>query len=123
MSRYDQRIINDIPQGLIIISPNDEIQDLNTAASRILECDPREIKGQALKDYFRDLQLEKLDEIEKVIIERKAGLWQKLKFVRNKLLKIRVSPLGEEGDFRHGILVFLEDISSDYETQESLQRA
>ncbi|NPD70689.1 ATP-binding cassette domain-containing protein [Oceanispirochaeta sp. M1] len=123
MSRYDQRIINDIPQGLIIISPNDEIQDLNTAASRILECDPVEIKGQPLNEYFRDLQLEKLDEIEKVIVERKAGLWQKLKFVRNKLLKIRVSPLGEEGDSRHGMLVFLEDISSDYETKEYLQQA
>ena len=123
MSRYDKRIINDIPQGLMIISPSNEIQDINIAASRILECDPDDIKGMTLSEYLTGIPLEKRDDIYSTVLNRRKGLWQKLVFVRNKLLKIRVSPLGEEGDTGQGILLFLEDISTDYETREYLQKA
>jgi len=123
MSRYDKRIINDIPQGLMIISPANEIQDINTAAARILECDPDELKGSLLSDYLTGLPLDSREEILRAVVERRKGLWQKLHFVRNKLLKIRISPLGEEGDAGQGSLLFLEDISADYETREYLQQA
>lgn len=123
ISRYDKRIINDIPQGLMIISPANEIQDINLAASRILESKPEEIKDTLLVDYIKKISLEKSDDIMAAITNRKSELWQKLKFGSKKLLKIRVSPLGEDRDIAQGTLLFLEDISIDYETKKYLQQA
>lgn len=123
ISRYDKRIINDIPQGIIIISPANEIQDINTAAARILECHPEDLSGSDLSDYFMALPIEKKNEIHTAILERRKGLWKSLKFLRNKRLKIRISPIGEDGDKKQGLLLFLEDFSSDYETREYLQQA
>ena len=123
ISRYDKRIINDIPQGIMIISPENEIQDINTAAARILECQPEDLTGSDLSEYFMALPIEKKEEIHRAILERRKVLWQSLKFLRNKRLKIRISPLGEEGDKKQGLLLFLEDFSSDYETREYLLQA
>ncbi|OQY32367.1 MAG: hypothetical protein B6241_11080 [Spirochaetaceae bacterium 4572_59] len=123
ISRYDKKIINDMPQGIMIISPSNEIQDINTAAARILECRPEELTGSDLSEYLMALPIEKKDEIHDAIMERRNGLWKSLKFLRNKRLKIRISPLGENGDQNQGLLLFLEDFSSDYETREYLQQA
>jgi two-component system sensor histidine kinase AtoS len=123
MSRYDKRIINDIPQGLMIISPGNEIQDVNTNAGRILDVEPEEIRGEGLSSFLGRMPLEEKTEVLQSILRRKKALWQKLSFGKNRLLKIRVSPLGEEQDTAQGVLLFLEDISADYETREYLQQA
>ncbi|MCF7944309.1 MAG: ATP-binding cassette domain-containing protein [Spirochaetia bacterium] len=123
MSRYDKRIINDIPQGLMVISPINEIQDINRSASSILSQESEKIKGKKIFDILDTLPLEKIQEIQEAIIQRKKRLWQKLNFEKSKLLKIRLSPLGEEYDTNQGVLLFIDDISSDFETREYLQQA
>lgn len=123
LSRYDKKIINDIPQGLMIISPSNEIQDINRSASLIISRTPEEIKGKQLAELFDHIPLEKGDLVLKAIINREKRLWQKLRFRKETFLKIRLSPLGEEHDTSQGLLLFIEDISSDQETRDYLQQA
>lgn len=123
MSRYDKRIINDIPQGLMILSPSNEILDMNTNAGKILEVEPEEIRGSDIAAFFEELPLEERGAMLDSIYRRKKTLWQKLKYGKSRLLKIRISPLGDEEEKGQGVLLFLEDISADYETREYLQQA
>ena len=123
ISRYDTRIFNDIPQGLMIISPVNEIQNINMATTKILGVDPEQIEGTDISDFFMSLNIENRDDILSAVLSRNRGLWQKLRYIQKKRLKVRVSPLGEEGDRDQGVLLFLEDISADYETREYLQQA
>jgi two-component system, NtrC family, sensor histidine kinase AtoS len=123
LSRYDKKIINDIPQGLMIISPSNEIQDINRSASAILSHAAEDVKGKKLADLFHQLPIEKGDEILQAIVHREKKLWQKLRYKKDQFLKIRLSPLGEEQEDSQGALLFIEDISSDQETREYLLQA
>jgi two-component system, NtrC family, sensor histidine kinase AtoS len=137
INRYDEAIIRDLPTGLILLDPSNEVLVMNPAAERILGRSKQvfvdilsgqpgegEASGQAAPRpfYFLD-QVERRSEIIEAINAKKPFIWEKLALEKEKFLKLKVFPiLDEKGGFT-GTTIFVEDVSIDYVTKEYLLRA
>jgi two-component system sensor histidine kinase AtoS len=139
INRYDAAIIRDLPTGLILLDPNNEVIVMNPAAERILGRSKQtfvdiisarptgggqEASGQAPPPpfYFLD-QVERRSEIIEAINGRKPFIWEKLALEREKFLKLKIFPLLDEKGGFMGTTIFVEDVSIDYVTKEYLLRA
>jgi two-component system, NtrC family, sensor histidine kinase AtoS len=142
INRYDEAIIRDLPTGIVLLDPRDEVIVMNPAAERILGRSKRaftdiieeggsgggaEGTAEAARPgrgalFFLE-GVEGRREIEEAIRSKVPAVWERLALGPERFLKIKVFPLSdEEGGFM-GTTVFVEDVSIDYVTKEYLLRA
>jgi two-component system sensor histidine kinase AtoS len=144
INRYDEAIIRDLPTGIVLLDPRDEVIVMNPTAERILgrskrafadiiaEAPPGEaaVAGEAGAGEAGSWAalsflegIERRQEIVEAIRRKVPAVWERLALGPERFLKIKVFPLlDEEGGFM-GTTVFVEDVSIDYVTKEYLLRA
>jgi two-component system, NtrC family, sensor histidine kinase AtoS len=136
INRYDEAIIRDLPTGIVLLDPNDEVIVMNPTAERILGRSKSAFADIIAEDvgaagsgqgafpalFFLE-GIEKRQEIVDAIKRKVPAVWERLALGPERFLKIKVFPLlDEEGGFM-GTTVFVEDVSIDYVTKEYLLRA
>lgn len=110
--RYTEAVLENIPTGVVSITPDQKVSRLNRAAHRLLQCD-LEVIGRGLEALF---DAKDLDEM-RMLIERasKAGSAARdfnfhLKD-RNLYCAVTVSALNNESPSSQGCVMVLEDLT------------
>jgi two-component system sensor histidine kinase AtoS len=138
INRYDEAIIRDLPTGIVLLDPSDEVIVMNPAAERILGRSKRAFSdiiadevgrggegeaGAGRPALFFLQGIERRQEIVDAIRRKAPAVWERLALGPERFLKIKVFPLLDEGGGFMGTTVFVEDVSIDYVTKEYLLRA
>jgi signal transduction histidine kinase len=122
LKKYNEDILKNIPIGVIILNPQDNIYMVNDTALEILN-----LRVDDYTDYSIDLLLqsseftEKEEFTEKLNL-RQQGILKKVKFASDKALKINIIPFRDDDDKFLGTIVLLEDITQELNLKEYLSR-
>lgn len=112
-------IVDQIPEGVIVIDANHRIVDVNPAARTMLVAGETEMIGQPLDAAVQDPQLEQaLFQIIKP--GGQPGHMQDV-HLDGRVLSLRTTPLLHEGDESVGQIILLEDITERIAAQQELE--
>ncbi|NCD31830.1 MAG: ATP-binding cassette domain-containing protein [Spartobacteria bacterium] len=127
LKKYNEDIIKNIPEGIVILDEKNHVYLTNYAASAILEIDQDRIMNLTMdaivpKDADGEIT-EQAAELMKAIDERTEKSWDEFKHGDNKYLRIHIGPFKDENDRYLGTIIIFEDITRDRQVNEYLLRS
>ena len=123
LKKYNEYIIRNLPEGIIILDPEEQFYLINYAAIRIFGLDERDLSHQRLRSIFYQDVTEHADAILAKIQAHEACTWDELEYGSEKILKLHVLPFKDENYKFLGTILIIEDISKERYLQEYLLRA
>ena len=122
LKKYNESIIKNLPEGIIILDPENMVYIMNYAAIKILELEQYEISQQPIGNIFKPGLLGQADDVIQHILRREESSWDELEYSDNKILKLQSYPFKDE-DFRFlGTILILQDVSKERYLTEYLSR-
>ena len=113
LKKYNESIIKNLPEGVIILDPENRVYIANYAAIRILELEDTDISNRPVDRIIDSESMEQATEILKKIQWQEECSWDDIHYGNNRILKITVLPFKDE-DYRFlGTIILIEDISKE----------
>ncbi len=122
LKRYNEHILQNLPEGILILDPDQTVYLINYAAIRILELEQCEITGWKVEHIFKNNIIEQADDILAKIRDRTEYVWEELESGRDKTLRLRILPFKDENYKLLGTIIIIEDISKERSFNEYLLR-
>jgi two-component system sensor histidine kinase AtoS len=120
---FNEALINDLPLGIITLTPAFQVSMMNWAAHKILDVREKETRGRDLAEVLSSAKVAKAAEIASRIRNRERYSWNNLKLGNEKYIKLRTFPLRDENSIHVGSILMFEDVSMDHFVKEYLLRA
>lgn len=113
LKKYNEDVIKNLPEGVIILNPDNRVYLINFAALHILDLEFQTANDQPIERLLRPEALEQADAIIRQIVSQTEHVWEELEYRQEKILKLRVFPFKDE-DYRFlGTIMIIEDISQE----------
>jgi two-component system, NtrC family, sensor histidine kinase AtoS len=122
LKKYNENIIKNLPEGIIILDHANTVYLINYAAIRILNLEGRDIANQGIANIFHNSALEQADALLTAIETRVEAAWDELEYGNNTLLRIQSFPFKDEDYKFLGTILIIEDISKERYLTEYLVR-
>lgn len=101
LERFQDKLLDNMPDGLITLGPDNEIQSANPAAHAMLNCSEGSMVGKSLRELAPALA----DSIQQARPHREAAGWRQAE-VDGKQMEIRLSAFSGEEDRPVRLLLF-----------------
>ena len=123
LKKYNEDVIKNLPEGVIILNPENQVYLINFAALHILDLEFQAVHAQAIEHILHPEAIELAEDIIEQIVRQEEQVWEELEYQQEKILKLRVSPFKDE-DYRFlGTILIIEDISKEHYLNDYLLRA
>ena len=122
LKKYNEMIIKNLPEGIIILDPENMVYIINYAAIRILKLEQREISNQQVERIFNCDSIEQAEDLLSKIQAREEYAWEELEYGAEKILKVHIFPFKDEDYKFLGTILIIEDISKERYFNEYLLR-
>ncbi len=120
---FNEALINDLPLGIITLTPGFQVSLMNWAAHKLLDLREKETRGRDLAELLASAKIAKAAEIESRIRGRERHSWNNLKLGNDKYINLKTFPLRDESSRHVGSILMFEDVSMDHFVKEYLLRA
>jgi two-component system, NtrC family, sensor histidine kinase AtoS len=122
LTKYNEYIIKNLPEGIIILDPDNLVYIMNYAAVNILELEAHSISSQRIERIFHPDVLEQAADVMRHILDHEEHAWEALEYGDDKILHLRTFPFKDE-DFRLlGTIIIIQDVSKERYLTEYLSR-
>lgn len=122
LKKYNDDIIKNLPEGIVILDPDNTVYIMNYAATRILELEEQEIIRQPVSCLFASQSLEQVDKVLQKIQTRDAYSWDELEYGSEKIIKLHIFPFKDEDYKFLGTILIIQDMSKERYVNEYLLR-
>jgi two-component system sensor histidine kinase AtoS len=122
LKKYNENIIKNLPEGIIILDPENTVYIINYAAINILGLENREISNQRVENIFSPDSVEQSDDVLSKIREKEEYSWDELEYGNEKVLKLQIFPFKDEDYKFLGTILIIEDVSKERYLTEYLSR-
>ena len=122
LKKYNENIIKNLPEGVIILDTENRVYIINYAAIRILEIEDLDLSNQRIETVFTPQSLHEAEDILLRIREREEGAWDALEYRQEKILKLHIFPFKDEDYKFLGTILLIEDVSKERYFQEYFLR-
>ncbi len=122
LKKYNESIIKNLPEGVIILAPDMTINLINYAAISLLGLDERDIINEPIQSVLYPERFEDAEEMLDMIQEHVEDFWDNVEFDDGKILKIHVSPFKDEDYKFLGTIIIIEDVSKERHFNDYLLR-
>ncbi len=122
LKKYNENIIKNLPEGVIILDPEQKIYIMNYAAIRILELEHIHVSEQHVSNILNPELILEADEILAHIQKRDEYTWEELEYGCEKILKVHLFPFKDEDYKFLGTIMIMEDVSKELYFNEYLSR-
>lgn len=131
MKNYNESMLRSMSNGVITTDEDGKIVTCNIAGCRILRVTEKEVIGQEAEAFFsgdNDLILEKMKEVDETqepdaLMDAAMSVGSEEKDNLEKIsANINILPLKNEDDKRLGVMVMIEDISSEKRMKSTMSR-
>lgn len=122
LKKYNENIIKNLPEGVIILDPEQVVYLANYAAARILGLDEQAMLRQGVQSIFPADSIENAAEILKKISRQEEETWDDVKYGQEKILKIQIFPFKDEDYKFLGTIIIIADVSQERYFNEYLLR-
>ncbi|MGD8845852.1 MAG: ATP-binding protein [Desulfobacteraceae bacterium] len=105
-----QAVLSSMVEGVIALNSQEQIMDINAAATRLLKRSGEELKGRSIQEIMRNRDLHRMVQITLVDGTNNEGdvtLYQN----GRQILYIHCTPLVDAGGHRMGILLVMNDVT------------
>jgi len=123
LKKYNEHIIQNLPEGIIILDPDQQVYLINYAAISILGLEEQDSHHQRIETIFYQAVTEHADAILDKIQAHEACTWDEVEYGSEKILKLHIQPFKDEDYKFLGTILIIEDISKERYLQEYLLRA
>lgn len=120
---FNEALINDLPLGIITLTPGFQVSMMNWAARKILDVRERDTRGRDLADILSAARILNAAEIAEGIRNRERRSWTNLRLGNEKYINLKTFPLRDESSVHVGSILMFEDVSMDHFVKEYLLRA
>ncbi len=120
---FNETLINDLPLGIITLTPTFQVSMMNWSAHKILDLREKETRGLDLERVLSSANATKVGEIVSRIRNHERHSWKNLKLGSDKYIKLKIFPLRDENSSYIGSILMFEDVSMDHFVKEYLLRA
>jgi two-component system sensor histidine kinase AtoS len=122
LKKYNENIIKNLPEGVIILDPDNRVYIINYAAIRILAIEHLDLSSQRIETIFTSQAIHEAEDILFRIREREEWAWDELEYQHEKILKLHIFPFKDEDYKFLGTIILIEDVSKDRYFQEYFLR-
>ena len=122
LKKYNENVIKNLPEGVIILDPEQAVYLANYAAARILGLDEQAMLRQGVQSIFPADSIEHAAEILEKISRREEETWDEVKYGQEKILKIQIFPFKDEDYKFLGMIIIIADVSQERYFNEYLLR-
>ena len=122
LKKYNENIIKNLPEGVIILDPEQVVYLANYAAARILGLDEQAMLRQGVQSIFPANSIEHAAEILEKISRQEEEAWDDVKYGQEKILKIQIFPFKDEDYKFLGTIIIIADVSQERYFNEYLLR-
>ncbi len=122
--KYNEDIIKNLPNGVIILDASGRIYMVNYAALRILGIQNRElILNLPIKEFLEKSSLPRSTEILPYVGRKDSHTWNEISLSHERYCRLSIYPFRDE-DYRFlGNIILLEDTTNDHFMKEYMVRA
>ena len=120
---FNEALINDLPLGIITLTPAFQVSMMNWAARRILDVHERETRGRDLTDALSSTSIANASDIAARIRNHERRSWNNLRLGKEKYINLKTFPLQNENSISMGSILMFEDVSMNHFVKEYLLRA
>jgi two-component system sensor histidine kinase AtoS len=122
-TKQEEAIIKNLPIGMIVLDPEQEVRIMNTSAEKIFGLREDTEGGLCIEALLSRLGIQEKGEVLEAIEHRRNQVRDKLTTRDRRVLRLRSMPLFDVSSLFLGTNVFVEDVSVEYDTKEYLLRA
>ncbi|GAK61069.1 sensory histidine kinase in two-component regulatory system with AtoC [Candidatus Vecturithrix granuli] len=122
LKKYNEDIIKNLPEGVIILDPENMVYIMNYAAIQILELDHQAIHRQSISRIFKSEALAQANDILSAIETREEQSWDELEYGSEKIIQLHTFPFKDEDYKFLGTILIIQDISKERYLNEYLLR-
>jgi two-component system sensor histidine kinase AtoS len=113
LKKYNESIIKNLPEGVIILDPENRVYIANYAAIQILDVEETNITNQPVNLILKRDSLEQAPDILSKITRQEEYTWNEIRYANDRILKVSVLPFKDE-DYRFlGTILLIEDVSKE----------
>ncbi len=125
MKNYNDAMLQSMSGGVITLDVDDNIVTCNSACERILQTKSKNLIGSQAKVFFGEVNkwvIERIDRIKETKIPESV-MDQELHFDKyNISINLTILPLADEEDKSLGLMIMLDDISSEKRMKSTMSR-
>jgi len=122
LKKYNENIIKNLPEGVIILDPNTQVYLANYAAIRMFGPEHADITNQPVGQIINSASMEQAPEILKKIQGQEEYSWDEIRYRNDQILKITVLPFKDEDYKFLGTILLIEDVSRERHFYDYLLR-
>lgn len=122
LKKYNESIIKNLPEGVIILDPTHRIYIINYAAIQIFQLDHNEINQQPIEQIINIKSVQQALEILSKIQHQEEYSWDEIQYNNAQILKITVLPFKDENYKFLGTILLIEDVSRERHFYDYLLR-
>ena len=122
LKKYNENIIKNLPEGVIILDPHNHIYIMNYAAIRILELEHIDVSNQDVANILNPDVITRAEDILDKIRQREEYTWEELEYGCETILKVYLFPFKDEDYKFLGTIIIIEDVSKELYFNEYLSR-
>ena len=113
LKKYNENIIKNLPEGVIILNHEDLIYLINYAAIQILNLEDKGTNNQLIDTIFHNSSIAQGNEILAKIQAREEFSWDEIEYGNDKILRVHIFPFKDEDYKFLGMIIVIEDVSKE----------
>ena len=125
MKNYNDAMLQSMSNGVITIDTDYKIVTCNSAGERIFQTKSKNIVGKSAKEFFGNKNkwvIERINRINETKLSESV-MDQELKFAKDSIsVNLTVLPLADEKDQSLGLMMMIDDISSEKRMKSTMSR-
>lgn len=110
---YNEKIIHNLPIGVIILDADKKINNVNRITQQILGKDKLFFIGNSFDSALTIKSKDLIKDLIYSIENHKEQQWDNVKLENEKIVKIKTLPFKDDEDLNIGIIILIEDITKD----------
>lgn len=122
LKKYNESIIKNLPEGIIILDPENTVYLINYAAIRILDLEQVTVNNQPVHTIFTPESIMQAADILNAIRMHEEAEWEELEYGNEKILRLHLFPFKDEDYKFLGTILIIEDTSKERYFNEYLLR-
>ncbi len=125
MKNYNDAMLQSMSNGVITLDVNSNIVTCNSSSERILQTKSKNLIGKSAKEFFGEVNKWVIERIERINKTKtsESVMDQELKFDNGNIsINLTILPLTDEEDESLGLMMMLDDISSEKRMKSTMSR-
>ncbi len=122
LKKYNEDVIKNLPEGVVILDPDNMVYMINYAALHILDLERDTIQNQSVDRIFQASVFSDAEGVLQNIQAREAFCWEEMEYGDEKILKLHIFPFKDDDHTFLGTILILQDISKERYLNDYLLR-